>query len=63
MTINTERRQVNWDLWLTILFYLFALASLIAFFAYREEMPRLFVYLGCTAVVCRVIYYIKRFIQ
>lgn len=56
-----EKRGINWELLLTIGFYLFALASLVAFWGYREEYPRLFVYIGGVAVLLRIAYYIKRF--
>lgn len=60
---QSKRGGINWDLLLTIGFYLLAGASLMAFFGYREEYPRLFMYLGCAAVACRVVYYVKRFIN
>lgn len=57
-----KHRAFDIELWLTIVFYLLALASLLAFFVVREEYPRLFMYLGCGAVAIRIIFYVKRFI-
>ncbi len=54
--------EINWDLLLTTVFYIFAGASLITFFACRAEMPRLFLILGCVAILLRVIYYIRKFV-
>ncbi|MDY3089929.1 MAG: hypothetical protein SOW66_02245 [Porphyromonas sp.] len=60
---NIEARShINIDLWLTIAFYLLALATLLSFFAFREEYPRLFVYFGCAAVGVRIVYYVKRYL-
>lgn len=54
--------RVSWELVLTLLFYLLALACLIAFFGFRAEYPRLFMYLGAGAVVVRLAYYVKRLV-
>lgn len=56
-----SRSSAMIDLALVILFYLLALASLLTFYSYREEYPRLFMYIGCAAVAVRIIYYIKRY--
>ncbi|MDY5858240.1 MAG: hypothetical protein SPK09_03315 [Porphyromonas sp.] len=60
---NIETRsRINVELWLTIAFYLLALATLLSFFLVREDYPRLFVYFGCAAVGVRIIYYVKRYL-
>lgn len=56
-----EQKTIPWDLWLTIAFYLLAGSSIVAYLALRADSPKLFVYLGCGAIVLRIIYYIKRY--
>lgn len=46
---------------LTLLFYMLAVSSVISYFVWLEEYPKLFVWLGIAAGAVRIVYYILRF--
>lgn len=54
--------RLNLSFVLTLLFYCLAVACIVSYLSYREEYPRLFIYLGLTAAGFRIVYYVFRFI-
>lgn len=46
---------------LTLVFYMLAVSSIISYFVWKEAYPLAFVYLGISAIVVRVIFYLYRF--
>ncbi len=62
MNTRHERRIPHFgiDAILTVLFFLLALSSIISYFVWLDEYPRLFIYLGVAAAVVRVLSYLIR---
>lgn len=55
--------RFNTEALLTLSFYVLAVCCLISYFVWREEHPRLFIYLGVAAAVVRIAFYAFRFFR
>lgn len=61
MGLADKRTSALIDLALTVVFYVMAISSVLAYFRCREESPRLFIILGAIAIGVRILHYVKKF--
>lgn len=60
--MTAKQHSTDWDKWLTLVFYALVALTLLGYFLLKDSAPLVVYCIGMSAVVVRIVYYIRRVI-